>query len=187
MTSISSNGLPGSASGSDVVQMTYASEFRATQARTRLQVAGVWAEVVVQTVQEVSDDKPAPKQVHLRIRKRDIRKARGVLKAMHLLPEADAAASSSPMYLTSSASPEESDTSDSDTSDSGATADRPPKEPDPPTESASSDEEATDDSADESAASESLIARVSFWQMMVWGAALLVLVTLLLLFFGGRA
>lgn len=182
MTSISSNGLPGSASGSDVVQMTYASEFRATQARTRLQVAGVWAEVVVQTVQEVSDDKPAPKQVHLRIRKRDIRKARGVLKAMHLLPEADAAASSSPMYLTSSASPEESDTSDS-----GATADRPPKEPDPPTESASSDEEATDDSADESAASESLIARVSFWQMMVWGAALLVLVTLLLLFFGGRA
>lgn len=197
-------------SNTHTVLACYISTERAERARAQLQRAGINAEVhetaANKTPANKEDEPPehtsgTAASIELHGRERDRRKARAVLKAMHLLPDNDSAADTDEIEpqktVSNTASPNP---------DGAARSEMPIKRlpnSDPPrlqtsedmmldsdeasADGASTSASSTEASSTEVSSSTTLLQRISFWQMMIWGAALLALGTLVLLLFGGQA
>jgi len=188
---MSTNGLPtNELSDAFTVLATYASMDRAERARAQLQTAGIPAQLQKHAADAADEPQlesgPDPAaRIELRGRVRDHRKARAVLKAMHLLPASKDTSNpetdqpSAPADTTASAPPRESQrpARNTDEEQPGTPSDDEPE----------AEAEAESSTADKPRTNAPLLSRISFWQMVVWGAALLALATLLLVLFGGQA
>jgi len=185
-------------SNTHAVLACYASAERAERARAQLQRAGIKSEVHEPPV-DSEDQSPEDKSgsattIELCGRTRDRRKARAVLSAMHLLPDSESTADtdeSESKKPTTDASPPNADSVTRSEMPIKQLSNSDPPSPNPSEEAMpDGDEASTSDYSDyraEASGSTTLLQRVSFWQMAIWGAALLALGTLLLLLFGGQA